>query len=59
MVKAITGEEDQMTDVINPGTYFGWGGLTIQSGNLAVIVVMVVLFVLALVLPFPGGKGRE
>lgn len=41
------------------GTYFGWDGFTIQSGNLVVIAVMVILFVLALVLPFPGGKGRK
>ena len=41
------------------GTYFGWDGFTIQSGNLIVIVVMIILFVLALVLPFPGGKRRK
>jgi hypothetical protein len=41
---------------VGEGTYFGWDGFTIQSGNLIVIVVMIILFVLALVLPFPGGK---
>jgi hypothetical protein len=45
--------------VISPGMYLGWGGFTIQAGNLIVIVVMLVLFGLALVLPFPGGKGRK
>lgn len=44
---------------VGAGTYFGWDGFTIQSGNLIVIVVMLVLFILALVLPFPGGKGRK
>jgi len=44
---------------ISPGTYFGWGDVTIQSGNLVVIVAMLVLFALALVLPFPGGKSRK
>ncbi|HEY8752331.1 MAG TPA: hypothetical protein VIM40_01580 [Arthrobacter sp.] len=44
---------------VGTGTYFGWDGFTIQSGNLIVIVVMIILFVLALVLPFPGGKGRK
>lgn len=44
---------------ITPGTYFGWGDVTIQSGNLVVILVMRVLFALALVLPFPGGKSRK
>lgn len=44
---------------VGAGTYFGWDGFTIQSGNLIVIVVMIILFVLALVLPFPGGKKRK
>jgi hypothetical protein len=44
---------------VGAGTYFGWDGFTIQSGNLIVIVVMIILFILALVLPFPGGKGRK
>ncbi len=42
-----------------PGIYFQWGDFLIQFGNLIVIVLMVVLFVLALVLPFPGGRGRK
>lgn len=44
---------------VSEGTYFGWDGFTIQSGNLIVIAVMIILFVLALVLPFPGGKRRK
>ncbi|HEY8700427.1 MAG TPA: hypothetical protein VIM08_05595, partial [Arthrobacter sp.] len=44
---------------VGAGTYFGWDGFTIQSGNLIVIVVMIILFVLALILPFPGGKRRK
>lgn len=44
---------------VGAGTYFGWDGFTIQSGNLIVIAVMVILFILALLLPFPGGKGRK
>jgi hypothetical protein len=44
---------------ISPGIYLGWGDFTIQAGNLLVIVVMLILFVLALVLPFPGGRGRK
>lgn len=43
---------------ITGGTYLGFGNFQIQSGNLIVIVVMLVLFVLALVLPFPG-SGRS
>ncbi|MCX6497813.1 MAG: hypothetical protein NTU93_03300 [Arthrobacter sp.] len=41
------------------GTFLGWDGFTIQLGNLIVILVMIVLFVLALILPFPGGKRRK
>lgn len=41
------------------GMYVGWGDFLIQLGNLIVIAAMVVLFVLALVLPFPRGRGRK
>ncbi len=44
---------------ISQGIYLGWGDVTIQLGNLIVIVVMLVLFILAVVLPFPGGKSRK
>lgn len=44
---------------VGAGTYFGWDGFTIQSGNLVVILVMVILFVLAIILPFPGGRERK
>lgn len=39
--------------------YLGWGAFTIQLGNFIVIVTMLVLFVLALVLPFPAGRKRK
>ncbi|MET4782804.1 hypothetical protein [Glaciihabitans sp. UYNi722] len=42
-----------------PTIYLGWGAFTIQLGNFIVIAVMVVLFVLALVLPFPAGRKRK
>ena len=41
------------------GIYLGWGAFTIQLGNLIVIITMLVLFALALVLPFPGSGGRK
>lgn len=47
-----------LTD-ISAGTYYGWGNFLIQSGNLIVIIVMLVLFVLALVLPFPGTRNPK
>jgi hypothetical protein len=44
---------------IVPGLYLGWGSFTIQFGNLMVILLMIALFVLALVVPFPSGKKRK
>lgn len=41
------------------GIYLGWGSFTVQLGNLIVIIVMILLFVAALFLPFPGGRGRR
>ncbi len=41
------------------GTFFGWGSYQIQSGNLIVIIIMLVLFALALVLPFTGARGSK
>lgn len=38
------------------GTYFTWGIFSIQLGNLVVIATIVVLFVLALFVPFPHGR---
>ena len=35
------------------GRYIDWGVISISFTNLAIIVAMVILFVLALVLPFP------
>jgi large-conductance mechanosensitive channel len=43
----------------SPAIYLGWGDFVIQLGNFVVIVVMLVLFVLALVLPFPAAKRRK
>ena len=36
--------------------FLHWGVIQISLANLLVIVVMVILFVLALVLPFPHGR---
>ena len=39
--------------------YLHWGVIQISVANLLIIVAMVVVFVLALVLPFPGGSADE
>lgn len=46
--------------VLSRRAYFlHWGVVQISLANFVVIVVMLVIFVLALVLPFPGGKTVE
>jgi hypothetical protein len=39
--------------------YLHWGVIQISLTNFLIIVFMVVLFLLALVLPFPGSSGEE
>ena len=41
------------------GRYVHWGVVLISVTNLLVILAMVILFVLALVVPFPGGKHSD
>jgi hypothetical protein len=40
-------------EAISSGSYVPWGWLSISVPNLIVIIVMIVLFVLAITLPFP------
>ena len=42
-----------------PGQYIHWGVIQISVANLAIIAVMMLLFVLALVVPFPSGHGDQ
>lgn len=46
-------------DLNGPGHYLHWGVIQISVANLVVIAVMVLVFVLALVLRFPKGRGRK
>lgn len=39
------------------GRYIHWGFIQISVANLVVIVLMVLVFVLAILLPFPKRKG--
>jgi hypothetical protein len=43
----------------HPGHYVHWGVIQISVANLVVIALMVVLFVLALLLPFPKGRDKR
>jgi hypothetical protein len=42
-----------------PAHYFSWGWLSVSLPNLVMILVMIALFVLALLLPFPKDHGPK
>jgi hypothetical protein len=42
----------------HPGYYLHWGVIQISLANVIVIGLMLLVFGLALVLPFPGRRGR-
>jgi len=44
-----------MTISADPPRYLSWGWASVSVPNLIAILVTVTLFVLAVVLPFPGG----
>jgi hypothetical protein len=44
-------------DLNQPGTYLQWSFIEISLANLVLIAVMVVIFALALLLPFPKGES--
>jgi hypothetical protein len=46
-------------DLNGPGHYLHWGVVQLSVANLVVIGIMVAVFVLAVVLPFPKGRGRK
>jgi hypothetical protein len=41
------------------GRYIHWGVIQISLANLTIIAVMVLLFILALVVPFPASHGDK
>lgn len=43
-------------DLNGTGSYVHWGVIQLSVANLVVIGVMVVVFIAALLLPFPGGR---
>lgn len=43
---------------VDPSTYLTWGWLSVSVPNLIMMLVTIGLFVLALVLPFPGGREQ-
>jgi hypothetical protein len=49
----------QLTLTALAGRYLDWGVISISVTNAAIIVAMVVVFVLALLLPFPHHGGDD
>jgi hypothetical protein len=43
----------------HPGHYLQWGVIQISVANIVVIIAMIAIFVLALLLPFPKGRGSR
>jgi hypothetical protein len=46
-------------DLNHNGHYVHWGVIQISVANLVVIGIMILVFLAALVLPFPRGRGRR
>ena len=46
-------------DLSRPGHYVHWSIFTVSVANLALVAVMIVIFGLALFLPFPAGRREE
>ncbi|MBI3430572.1 MAG: hypothetical protein HY050_11105 [Actinobacteria bacterium] len=42
----------------SPAKFFNWGFISISIPNLIMIGLIIVLFVLAIVIPFPIHKGK-
>lgn len=39
--------------------YFHWGFILISVANLLVIALMILVFIVAMLLPFPGGRHNQ
>lgn len=47
-----------MDSVFAAGRYLSWGVVSVSVANLVIVTVMVAVFVLALLLPFPSEDGH-
>jgi hypothetical protein len=48
-----------MSIVFTAGKYLTWGVVSVSVTNLLIVVIMLVVFVLALLLPFPRDHAPE
>lgn len=46
-------------DLNGPGHYLHWGVIQISLANLIVIGLMLIVFVAAILIPFPRKRGRK
>ena len=58
-MSALWGVVAALIPLDHPGHYLHWGWLQISVANLIVIGLMVVTFIAALVVPFPGKRRRR
>ncbi|NNN15027.1 MAG: hypothetical protein HKL82_04120 [Acidimicrobiaceae bacterium] len=56
---ALAGIFAALINLDGPGHYLHWGFIEISYGNLAVIIVLIVLFFAAVLVPFPHHKGSD
>ncbi len=48
-----------LVNLNGPGNYLHIGFVQISYGNLSVIIILIILFVLAVLVPFPHRKGGD
>lgn len=53
---ALSGTIAALINLDHPGRYVHWGFIQLSVANLVVIVLMLVVFALAIVLPFPHSR---
>jgi len=54
MLRALFGA---LINLNGPGRYINWGFIQISVANFVVIILMLIVFVLAILVPFPRRKG--
>ena len=56
MITSVVAAPAAVIDLNGPGHYISWGFVQISWANAIVILLMIVVFALAILLPFPGRK---
>ena len=59
MIRVMVMSLASLVNLNQPGHYLHWSIFTISVANLVIIAVMVIIFGLALLLPFPKGRRDE